>query len=425
MSFKKNNASNNRGFKKQDGHATSGSEGSKSRFSRPKSNEENFSSKTRDNSEARESRPSSRVNATNSSRPNPNPATKNGSANSNRFARTDTKQERFESKRRDTSEFDNSQLDADSNNSTEKKHYRPSSRPSSGGDTTRTNNYSRANRDNEKLSQPKSEVSELKDGYASEQKPPRASSKPISSNDGVANGDSMRLNRFIANAGICSRREADLLIQKGLITVNGNVTIEMGTIVKKTDKVIYNGTELNSEKKIYILLNKPKDVVTTREDEHAKLTVLDLVRNACTERIYPVGRLDKNTTGVLLLTNDGELTKKLTHPKYERKKIYHVHLDRPVTKAHMDEIASGVKLEDGKIVPDSLEYVDNDKSQIGIEIHSGKNRIVRRIFEHFGYRIEKLDRVYFAGLTKKGLQRSHWRHLTETEVKLLKAGLLT
>lgn len=236
---------------------------------------------------------------------------------------------------------------------------------------------------------------------------------------------SMRLNRFIANAGICSRREADILIQKGLITVNGKVTIELGTIVKRTDKIIYNQQELNSEKKVYVLLNKPKDVVTTREDEHAKLTVLDLVRNACIERIYPVGRLDKNTTGVLLLTNDGDLTKRLTHPKYEHKKIYHVHLEKAVTKAHIEQIATGIKLEDGLIKADSIDYVDGDKTQIGIEIHSGRNRIVRRIFEHLGYKVMKLDRVYFAGLTKKGLQRSHWRYLTDQEVKLLKAGLLT
>lgn len=235
----------------------------------------------------------------------------------------------------------------------------------------------------------------------------------------------MRLNKFIANAGICSRREADVLIQKGLITVNGVIAQDMGTIVNPTDKIIYNGSELNCEKKIYVLLNKPKNVVTTREDAHADLTVMDLIRNACTERIYPVGRLDKATTGVLLLTNDGDLTKKLTHPKYEKKKIYHVHLDKAVTKFHMEEIASGIKLEDGDITADDIDYVGDDKHQVGIEIHSGRNRIVRRIFEHLGYKVLKLDRVYFAGLTKKGLQRGHWRHLTEQEVKLLKAGLLT
>ncbi len=237
--------------------------------------------------------------------------------------------------------------------------------------------------------------------------------------------EKMRLNKFIANAGICSRREADVLIQKGLITVNGVIAQDMGTIVNPTDTIIYNGSELNCEKKIYVLLNKPKNVVTTREDAHADLTVMDLIRNACTERIYPVGRLDKATTGVLLLTNDGDLTKKLTHPKYEKKKIYHVHLDKAVTKFHMEEISKGIKLEDGDIAADDIDYVGEDKNQVGIEIHSGRNRIVRRIFEHLGYKVLKLDRVYFAGLTKKGLQRGHWRYLTEQEVKLLKAGLLT
>lgn len=237
--------------------------------------------------------------------------------------------------------------------------------------------------------------------------------------------DGLRLNRFIANAGVCSRREADLLIQKGLISVNGSIVTELGTIVKTTDKIIYNQKELNCEKKVYVLINKPKDVVTTKEDEHSRLTVLDLVRNACEERIYPVGRLDKNTTGVLLLTNDGDLTKQLTHPKFEHKKIYHVFLDKPVTKAHMEAVATGIKLEDGPIKADYIEYVGEDKHQVGIEIHSGRNRIVRRIFESLGYKVEKLDRVYFAGLTKKNLKRGQWRYLSETEVKLLKAGMLT
>lgn len=246
---------------------------------------------------------------------------------------------------------------------------------------------------------------------------PKTEPKPVT--------DGIRLNRFIANAGVCSRREADLLIQKGLISVNGVITTEMGTIVKTTDKVIYNQKELNCEKKVYVLLNKPKDVVTTKEDENSRLTVLDLVRNACEERIYPVGRLDKNTTGVLLLTNDGDLTKQLTHPKFEHKKIYHVFLDKAVTKAHMELIASGIKLEDGPIKADYIEYVGDDRHQVGIEIHSGRNRIVRRIFESLEYQVEKLDRVYFAGLTKKNLKRGQWRYLSETEVKLLKAGMLT
>ncbi len=294
------------------------------------------------------------------------------------------------------------------------------------------NRLSRSNPNEDRFSHKPKEPREMKDNLSdekrafAEKKSNKGTSAPFSSDkEKIENDGTMRLNRFIANAGVCSRREADLLIQKGLVSVNGKITTELGTIVKITDKIIYNQKELNSEKKIYVLLNKPKDVVTSREDEQARLTVLDLVRNACVERIYPVGRLDKNTTGVLLLTNDGELTKKLTHPKYEHKKIYHVHLDKAVTKAHIESISTGIKLEDGLIIADSVEYVDNDKNQVGIEIHSGRNRIVRRIFEHLGYKVMKLDRVYFAGLTKKGLQRSHWRHLTDQEVKLLKAGLLT
>ncbi|MFT3740097.1 MAG: pseudouridine synthase [Breznakibacter sp.] len=236
--------------------------------------------------------------------------------------------------------------------------------------------------------------------------------------------DEMRLNRYIANAGVCSRREADKLIAQGQITVNGNVVTEMGVIVKKNDKVEYEGRQLSVEPMIYILLNKPKDVITTVDDPHAARTVLDLVADACDERIYPVGRLDRNTTGVLLLTNDGELTKKLTHPKHEVKKIYHAFLDRKVDRSHLIQIANGFELEDGFVKADDISYVDNDQSQVGIEIHSGRNRVVRRIFEHFGYKIEKLDRVYFAGLTKKNLPRGQWRYLDSREITLLKAGLL-
>lgn len=236
--------------------------------------------------------------------------------------------------------------------------------------------------------------------------------------------DAIRLNRYVANAGVCSRREADKLIADGLITVNGKVVTEMGVQVSRKDKVEYEGRILSAELKVYVLLNKPKDVVTTLGDPHAKRTVMDLVREACDERIYPVGRLDKNTTGVLLLTNDGELTKRLTHPKYRHRKIYHAFLDKPVLKKDIEAIAQGIKLEDGEIAADAISYVEGDKQQVGIEIHSGKNRIVRRIFEHFGYNVVKLDRVYFSGLTKKGIGRGEWRYLSEKEVKQLKSGML-
>ena len=231
---------------------------------------------------------------------------------------------------------------------------------------------------------------------------------------------SMRLNRYIANAGLCSRREADTFIATGCVTINGKIVSEMGHQVLPGELVSFNGKVISAEKKVYVLLNKPKGYVTTLEDPHADKTVMELVANACPERIYPVGRLDKSTTGLLLFTNDGDLTKKLTHPKYNRKKIYHVFLDRNVTKNHLQEIVDGVNLEDGFVVADSVSYVtDDDKKQVGIEIHSGKNKIVRRIFEHLGYKVEKLDRVYFCGLTKKDLPRGRWRFLTEEEVNLL------
>jgi len=233
----------------------------------------------------------------------------------------------------------------------------------------------------------------------------------------------MRLNRFIAHSGICSRREADELIARGLITVNGKVVTDLGTKVAPGDDVRYGRKKLSAEKKVYILLNKPKRYVTTVEDPHADQTVLDLIRDACPQRVYPVGRLDKSTTGVLLLTNDGELTGKLTHPRYKRKKIYHVFLDRAVTKADLDQIAGGVDIDGEIIAADAIAYADiEDKTQVGIEIHSGQNRIVRRIFEKLGYRVKKLDRVYFAGLTKKNLPRGKWRFLTDKEIIMLKRG---
>ena len=233
----------------------------------------------------------------------------------------------------------------------------------------------------------------------------------------------LRLNKFLANAGVCSRREADEFIQAGVVTVNGEVVTELGTKILRTDVVKFHDQPVSIEKKVYVLLNKPKDYVTTSDDPQQRKTVMDLVKNACTERIYPVGRLDRNTTGVLLLTNDGDLASKLTHPKYLKKKIYHVYLDKNVTAHDLAQIAEGIQLEDGEIKADDVQYAHpTDKKQVGIEIHSGKNRIVRRIFESLGYRVQKLDRVQFAGLTKKNLKRGDWRYLTEDEVERLRMG---
>ena len=234
----------------------------------------------------------------------------------------------------------------------------------------------------------------------------------------------IRLNKYLANAGVCSRREADEYIQKGTVTVNGQVVTELGTKVKRSDEVKFNDQPVSLEKKVYIILNKPKDYVTTSDDPQQRKTVMDLVKDACPERIYPVGRLDRNTTGVLLLTNDGELASKLTHPKFLKKKVYHVFLDKNVSAEDLQKIADGIELEDGEVHADAIEYADErDHSQVGIEIHSGKNRIVRRIFEHLGYRVIKLDRVQFAGLTKKGLRRGDWRFLSEQEVDTLRSGM--
>lgn len=233
----------------------------------------------------------------------------------------------------------------------------------------------------------------------------------------------IRLNRYISNAGICSRREADVLISTGTVSINGKTITELGTRVFPGDNVKLGDEKINSEKKVYILLNKPKDYITTLDDPEGRKTVLDLVKDACTERIYPVGRLDRNTTGLLLLTNDGELTKKLTHPKYNKKKIYHVFLDRALAKEDFEHIINGIELEDGLIIPDRIDYVTADKTEIGIELHSGRNRIVRRIFEHLSYIVKKLDRVYYAGLTKKDLPRGKWRLLTKIEIAKLYSGM--
>lgn len=233
----------------------------------------------------------------------------------------------------------------------------------------------------------------------------------------------IRLNKFLSNAGVCSRREADEFIQKGAVKVNGEVVTELGTKITRSDVVLFNDKEVHIESKVYIVLNKPKNCVTTSDDPQERLTVMDLVKNACTERIYPVGRLDRNTTGVLLLTNDGDLASKLTHPSFKKKKIYHVWLDKNVSVEDMEKIANGLELEDGEIHADAISYAsETDKTQVGIEIHSGRNRIVRRIFESLGYHVVKLDRVYFAGLTKKNLARGKWRYLNEKEVNALRMG---
>ncbi len=235
--------------------------------------------------------------------------------------------------------------------------------------------------------------------------------------------EEIRLNKYMANAGICSRREADEYIQQGLVKVNGNVVTELGTKITHKDTVEYDEKIVTLENKCYILLNKPKDCVTTSDDPNGRLTVMDLVKGACNERIYPVGRLDRNTTGVLLLTNDGDLASKLTHPKYVKKKIYHVWTDKDISEEDMQRIADGIELEDGPIHADAISYAtETDRNQAGIEIHSGRNRIVRRLFESLGYHVTKLDRVYFAGLTKKNLPRGRWRYLTQEEVNFLKMG---
>lgn len=233
--------------------------------------------------------------------------------------------------------------------------------------------------------------------------------------------DKIRINRFLSNSGVCSRREADRLIEAGCVTVNGKIVSELGVKLSLNDEVRFNGQLLTPERKVYLVLNKPKGFVTTTDDPQERKTVMDLVKNACDERIYPVGRLDKDTTGILLFTNDGDMAKKLTHPSFTKRKIYHVFLDKPLTKAHLLEITQGVELEDGPIAADAIDYSnEEDKREIGIEIHSGQNRVVRRIFEHFGYKVEKLDRVIFAGISKKNLPRGHWRFLTASEINVLK-----
>ncbi len=254
---------------------------------------------------------------------------------------------------------------------------------------------------------------------------PQLDNAVLSDNDMVATPikEEVRLNKYIANSGVCSRREADNFILAGVVTVNGEVVTELGTKVNiYTDDIRFNGERLKGEEKVYIVMNKPKGYVTTASDPHADKTVMDLLKG-CKSRVFPVGRLDKNTTGVLMFTNDGEIAEKLTHPSYDKKKIYQVSLDSKLRQADFEKILSGVQLSDGVIAADELEYIEEeDHRKLGIEIHSGKNRIVRRIFESLGYEVKALDRVYFAGLTKKGLKRGEWRFLTEGETNLLKMG---
>ncbi|MDD4617796.1 MAG: pseudouridine synthase [Bacteroidales bacterium] len=245
----------------------------------------------------------------------------------------------------------------------------------------------------------------------------RPKNNPEKTNDGT-----VRLNKFISNSGICSRREADEYITAGLVTVNGEVVTQLGVKVTYNDEIRFNGERLKGEEKVYILLNKPKDYVTTMSDPNAERTVMELIEGKCSQRVYPVGRLDKMTTGVLLLTNDGEIAERLTHPSNNQKKIYHVFLDKNLSGIDFDNILKGLTLEDGPVHADALSYVDGEKDQVGLEIHSGRNRVVRRIFEHLGYKVKKLDRVFFAGLTKKNLRRGQWRFLTEQEVAMLRMG---
>ena len=244
------------------------------------------------------------------------------------------------------------------------------------------------------------------------------STKPkAKSDDGM-----VRLNKFISNSGVCSRREADEYIVAGLVSVNGEVITELGTKIKQDSDVRFNGERLKGEEKVYILMNKPKDFVTTVSDPNADKTVMDLIAGKCSQRVYPVGRLDKQTTGVLLLTNDGEMADNLTHPSNMHKKIYHIVLDKNLSGSDFNAILEGITLDDGPVHADSLAYVDGEKSEVGLEIHSGRNRVVRRIFEHLGYKVKRLDRVFFAGLTKKNLRRGQWRFLTELEISMLKMG---
>jgi 23S rRNA pseudouridine2605 synthase len=279
--------------------------------------------------------------------------------------------------------------------------------------------YSRR-RNEDEAPREKRDVSSYSKRRTSDSRPSALKRKPHPGDD--TEGDLIRLNRYIANAGICSRREADKLIEAGAVQVNGKVVTELGTKVSRTDKISYGGQTLSREKLRYVLLNKPKGFITTTDDPENRKTVMNLIARACKERIYPVGRLDRNTTGLLLFTNDGEIAKRLSHPRYGIKKIYHVGLDKNVSVADMKSILAGMDLEDGIVKADAIEFVGDgkDKKEIGLELHTGQNRVVRRIFEKLGYKVVKLDRVYYAGLTKKNLPRGEWRFLEEKELNMLK-----
>lgn len=266
---------------------------------------------------------------------------------------------------------------------------------------------------------PESSKSGSKKSYT--QRPAKGKQESIKKTQQKQSNDGIRLNKYIANSGICSRREADVFIKAGSATVNGKLVTEMGYKVQPTDEVRFDGTLISPEQKRYVLLNKPKNYITTMDDDRGRRTVMDLVLNASKERIYPVGRLDRNTTGLLLFTNDGEMAKKLTHPKHNVQKIYHATLDKKLSMNDLHSIAEGFMLDDRRVIVDEISYIQGaPKFEVGVKIHSGRNRIVRRIFEHFNYTVVKLDRVIFAGLTKKDLPRGKWRHLTEMEVNRLK-----
>lgn len=293
--------------------------------------------------------------------------------------------------------------------------------------TTRTTRTARPDRDTYRAERPSRAGSRYERPKREERTArPRAYSAPARSmadtpeRTAAKKSGAIRLNRYIALSGVCSRREADELIATGAVTVNGQICTVLGTLVKPEDKVVVGGEKLKAEKKVYLLMNKPKGYITTLDDPQQRHTVMELIGDACPERIYPVGRLDRNTTGVLLFTNDGDMAKKLTHPSHGARKIYHVGLDRPFAKADMEALLQGLTLEDGPVEVDDAEYVeDSHRKEVGVQIHSGRNRIVRRIFEHLGYKVCKLDRVLFAELTKKNLARGEWRFLTEAEVRFL------
>ncbi|HEX5002935.1 MAG TPA: pseudouridine synthase [Bacteroidia bacterium] len=348
-----------------------------------------------------------------------NPGRDNDSGRSERYVRhddTDKPRRDFEP-RREQSDRPGGKFNEKSSSNDKRKSNRPPSR--FGREEQRTEGFKRMDKDQRHAG----ERQFRKTASSAHARPYKSTGR--SSKGGSADGEK-RLNKFIANTGLCSRREADELIEAGVISVNGEVVTTLGTKVKPGDDVRYNGEPLRTERHVYVLLNKPKDFITTTDDPGERKTVMNLVEDACKERIYPVGRLDRNTTGLLLLTNDGELTKKLTHPSYNIKKVYQVELDRNLTAADMNAISEGVELEDGLAVVDEIAYIlPDDKKQIGVELHSGRNRIVRRIFESLGYQVKKLDRTVFAGLTKKDLPRGRWRFLTEMELNMLqmaKAG---